>query len=223
MLNGKSAYEYRKSFGVELAKEDIVDADIIVPVPDSGNAAALGYSQHVKKNFELGLIRNHYVGRTFIEPSQKIRSLGVKLKLNPNQTSIKNKKIILIDDSLVRGTTSFKIVKMLYEAGAKEVHVRIASPEIRYPDFYGVDTPTKKELLAANKTNDEICKYIGAKTLKFLSINGLYKAMGFEKRNNTYPQLTDHYFTGDYPVKPIDDLGDNKITQLSLLSTASNN
>jgi len=149
--------------------------------------------------------------------------LGVKLKLNPNQTSIKNKKIILIDDSLVRGTTSFKIVKMLYDAGAKEIHVRIASPEIRYPDFYGVDTPTKKELLAANKTNDEICKYIGAKTLKFLSINGLYKAMGFEKRNNTYPQLTDHYFTGDYPVKPIDDLGDNKITQLSLLSTASNN
>ena len=223
LLNGKSAYEYRKSFGVELAKEDIVDADIIVPVPDSGNAAALGYSQHVKKNFELGLIRNHYVGRTFIEPSQKIRSLGVKLKLNTNQTSIKNKKIILVDDSLVRGTTSFKIVKMLYSAGAKEVHVRIASPEIKYPDFYGVDTPTKKELLAANKTNDEICKYIGAKTLKFLSINGLYKAMGFEKRNNTYPQLTDHYFTGDYPVKPIDNLGDNKITQLSLLSTASNN
>ena len=138
-------------------------------------------------------------------------------------SSIKNKKIILIDDSLVRGTTSFKIVKMLYDAGAKEVHVRIASPEIRYPDFYGVDTPTKKELLAANKTNDEICKYIGAKTLKFLSINGLYKAMGFEKRNNTYPQLTDHYFTGEYPVKPIDDLGDNKITQLSLLSTSSNN
>ena len=223
LLNGKSAYEYRKSFGVELAKEDNVDADVIVPVPDSGIAAALGYSQHVKKKFELGLIRNHYVGRTFIEPSQKIRSLGVKLKLNTNQTSIKNKKIILIDDSLVRGTTSFKIVKMLYSAGAKEVHVRIASPEIRYPDFYGVDTPTKKELLAANKTNDEICKYIDAKTLKFLSINGLYKAMGFEKRNITYPQLTDHYFTGDYPVKPIDNLGDDEVTQLSLLSTASNN
>ncbi len=188
LLDGKSAYEYRKNFGVELAKEDNIEADVVVPVPDSGNAAALGYSQHVKKNFELGLIRNHYVGRTFIEPSQKIRSLGVKLKLNPNQTSIKNKKIVLIDDSLVRGTTSFKIVKMLYGAGAKEVHVRIASPEIKYPDFYGVDTPTKKELLAANKTNDEICEYIGSKTLKFLSINGLYKAMGFEKRNNTYPQ-----------------------------------
>ena len=189
-----------------LAKEDKLEADIAVPVPDSGNAAALGYAQEKGISFDLGLIRNHYVGRTFIEPSQKIRSLGVKLKLNPNKTSIKNKKIILIDDSLVRGTTSFKIVKMLYDSGAKEVHVRIASPEIRYPDFYGVDTPTKKELLAANKTNDEICKYIGAKTLKFLSINGLYKAMGFEKRNNTYPQLTDHYFTGEYPVKPIDDV-----------------
>jgi amidophosphoribosyltransferase len=174
-------------------------------------------------NYEHGLIRNHYVGRTFIEPSQKIRSLGVKLKLNANQTTIKNKKIILIDDSLVRGTTSHKIVKMLYDAGAKEVHVKIACPEIRYPDFYGVDTPTKKELLAANKTNDEICEYIGAKSLKFLSLNGLYKAIGFDSRNDTYPQLTDHYFTGDYPVKPIDELGDNKVTQLSLLSTASNN
>jgi len=223
LLNGQSAYEYRKKFGIELAKETNVDADIIVPVPDSGNAAALGYSQYVKKNFELGLIRNHYVGRTFIEPSQKIRSLGVKLKLNANKSSIKNKKIILIDDSLVRGTTCYKIVKMLYDAGAKEVHVRIACPEIRYPDFYGVDTPTKKELLAANMTNDEICEYIGAKSLKFLSIDGMYKAMGFEKRNEIYPQLTDHYFTGDYPVKPIDELGDNKITQLSLLSTASNN
>jgi len=223
ILNGKSAYEYRKNFGIELAKETNIEADIIVPVPDSGNAAALGYAQHIRKNFELGLIRNHYVGRTFIEPSQKIRSLGVKLKLNANKTSIKNKKIILIDDSLVRGTTSHKIVKMLYDAGAKEVHVRIACPEIRYPDFYGVDTPTKKELLAANKTNDEICKYIGAKSLKFLSIEGMYRAMGFEKRNDIYPQLTDHYFTGDYPVKPIDELGDDKITQLSLLSTASNN
>jgi amidophosphoribosyltransferase len=223
LLNGKSAYEYRKKFGEELAKETSVEADIVVPVPDSGNAAALGYSQYVKKKFEFGLIRNHYVGRTFIEPSQKIRSLGVKLKLNANKSSIANKKIVLIDDSLVRGTTCYKIVKMLYDSGAKEVHVRIASPEIRFPDFYGVDTPTKKELLAANKTNEEICKYIGAKSLKFLSINGMYNAMGFKKRNEIYPQLTDHYFTGDYPVKPIDELGDNKITQLSLLSTASNN
>ena len=222
IIDNKTAYEHRKNIGIELAKENDIDADIVVPVPDSGNAAALGFAQHLKINYEHGLIRNHYVGRTFIEPSQKIRSLGVKLKLNANQSTIKNKKIILIDDSLVRGTTSYKIVKMLYDSGAKEVHVKIACPEIRYPDFYGVDTPTKKELLAANKTNDEICKYIGAKSLKFLSLNGLYRAIGFEERNETYPQLTDHYFTGDYPVKPIDDLGDSKVTQLSLLSTASN-
>jgi amidophosphoribosyltransferase len=170
LLDGKSAYEHRKNLGIELAKENKIDADIVVPVPDSGNAAALGFAQHLKINFELGLIRNHYVGRTFIEPSQKIRSLGVKLKLNANQSTIKNKRIILVDDSLVRGTTSHKIVKMLYDAGAKEVHVKIACPEIRYPDFYGVDTPTKKELLAANKTNEEICEYIGAKSLDFLSL-----------------------------------------------------
>jgi len=223
ILNERTAYEYRKNLGIELAKEDNVTGDVVVPVPDSGNAAALGYSQQSKKKFELGLIRNHYVGRTFIEPSQKIRSLGVKLKLNPNKTSIKDKRIVLVDDSLVRGTTSYKIVRMLYDAGAKEVHVRIASPEIKYPDFYGVDTPTKKELLAANKSNAQICEYIGAKSLKFLSIDGLYKAIGFDGRNKNYPQLTDHYFTGDYPVKPIDNLGDDKITQLSLLSTASNN
>ena len=223
LLDGKSAYEHRKNLGIELAKENKIDADIVVPVPDSGNAAALGFAQYLGINFELGLIRNHYVGRTFIEPSQKIRSLGVKLKLNANQSTIKDKRIILIDDSLVRGTTSHKIVKMLYDAGAKEVHVKIACPEIRYPDFYGVDTPTKKELLAANKTNEEICEYIGAKSLDFLSLEGLYRAIGFEKRNDTYPQLTDHYFTGEYPVKPIDELGDDKITQLSLLSTASNN
>ncbi len=223
ILNDKSAYEYRKNLGKELAKESNLKADIVVPVPDSGNAAALGFAQYLNINFELGLTRNHYVGRTFIEPLQKIRSLGVKLKLNANQSTIKNKKIILVDDSLVRGTTSHKIIKMLYDAGAKEVHMKIACPEIKFPDFYGVDTPTKKELLAANKTTDEICKYIGAKTLTFLSIDGLYRAIGFDKRNDTYPQLTDHYFTGDYPVKPVDELGDNKITQLSLLSSASNN
>ena len=221
LIAGKTAYEHRKNIGRELAKENDTDADIVVPVPDSGNAAAMGFAQELKMNFEHGLIRNHYVGRTFIEPSQKIRSLGVKLKLNANQTTIKDKKIILIDDSLVRGTTSYKIVKMLYDAGAKEVHVKIACPEIRFPDFYGVDTPTKKELLAANKTNDEICEYIGAKSLKFLSINGLYKALDFKKRNESYPQLTDHYFTGDYPVELVDELGDNKITQLSLLSSVS--
>ncbi len=223
MLDGKTAYEHRKNLGSELAKENDVDADIVVPVPDSGNAAALGFAQSLKVKFELGLVRNHYVGRTFIEPSQKIRSLGVKLKLNANQSTIEGKKIILVDDSLVRGTTSHKIVKMLYDAGAKEVHVRIACPEIKFPDFYGVDTPTKKELLAANKSNSEICLYIGAKSLKFLSVNGMYRAIGFNERNESYPQLTDHYFTGEYPVKPIDELGDSKITQLSLLNTASNN
>ena len=222
ILNGKTTYEFRKKFGEQLALEDNIKADLVVPVPDSGNAAALGYSQKTKINFDLGLIRNHYVGRTFIEPAQKIRSLGVKLKLNANKSSIKDKKIILIDDSLVRGTTSHKIVKMLYDAGAKEIHVRIASPEIKFPDFYGVDMPTKEELLAANKSLNQICAYIGAKSLKFLSIDGLYKAMGYEKRNNTYPQLTDHYFTGEYPVEIIDELGENKITQLSLLSTGSN-
>ena len=158
-------------------------------MPDSGNAAALGYAQEKKINFDLGLIRNHYVGRTFIEPSQKIRSLGVKLKLNANLSVIKNKKIILVDDSLVRGTTSSKIVKMLYDAGAKEIHVRIASPEIKFPDFYGVDTPTKKELLAANNSVEKICELIGAKSLKFLDIDGLYKAMGFEKGMNYIPNL----------------------------------
>ena len=223
ILNGKTAYEYRKKLGEELANEDDLNADLVVPVPDSGNAAALGYSQKKNIDFDLGLIRNHYVGRTFIEPSQKIRSLGVKLKLNSNKSVIKNKKIILVDDSIVRGTTSHKITKMLYDSGAKEVHLRIASPEIKFPDFYGVDMPTKNELLAANKTVNEMCEYINASSLKFLSLNGLYKAMGYEKRNNTYPQLTDHYFTGDYPVKIIDELGKDKITQLSLLSNASNN
>ena len=134
-----------------------------------------------------------------------------------------NKIVILVDDSLVRGTTSHKIVNMIYEAGAKEVHLRIASPEIKHPDFYGIDMPSKKELLAANMSVDEICKYVKAKSLKFLSIGGLYKAIGFDERNNQFPQLTDHYFTGDYPIKIIDELGEEKITQLSLLSAGSNN
>ena len=221
ILQGQCAYEYRKNLGTQLAKECDIDPDIVVPVPDSGVPSALGFSQATDKNFELGLIRNHYVGRTFIEPSQNIRSLGVKLKLNANKSSIKDKVIALIDDSLVRGTTCHKIIKMLYDAGAKEVHVRIACPEIKFPDFYGVDTPTKKELLAANKSNEEICKYIGAKSLKFLSLDGLYRAMGYEKRNNEKPQFSDHHFTGDYPIKPLDNLNDDKIIQLSLLSLAS--
>ena len=223
LIDGRCAYEYRKNFGKQLAKESDINADIVVPVPDSGVPAALGYSEYSKKKFELGLIRNHYVGRTFIEPSQNIRSLGVKLKLSPSKSIVKNKSIILIDDSLVRGTTCHKIVKMLYEAGAKEVHVRIACPEIKYPDFYGVDMPTKKELLAHEKNNEEICNYIKAKSIKFLSLEGLYEGLEKGKRNNTYPQFSDHYFTGDYPIKPADNLGESKITQLSLLSSKSSN
>ena len=222
-LQGKCAYEYRKDFGYELAKESDDVGDIVVPVPDSGVPAAIGYSQYKKMPFELGLIRNHYVGRTFIEPKQNIRSFGVKLKLSSNKSSIKNKSIILIDDSIVRGTTCSKIVKMLYDGGAKEVHVRIASPPIKYPDFYGIDMPSRKELLAANKNLKEMCKHIEASSLKFLSIDGLYKAIFRESRNKTYPQLTDHYFTGDYPVDLIDQLKDDKITQLSLLSGKSSN
>ncbi len=223
LIDNKCAYEYRKNLGAELAEETDIKADLVVPVPDSGVPAALGYAERSKKQFELGLIRNHYVGRTFIEPTQNIRSLGVKLKLSSTKTIIKNKSIILIDDSLVRGTTCHKIVKMLYENGAKEVHVRIACPEIIFPDFYGVDMPTKEELLANNKDNKEMCNYIKAKSLKFLSLNGLYKALINEKRNNSYPQFSDHYFTGEYPVKPQDKIKGIKIQQLSLLSGKSIN
>ena len=222
LINNKCAYEYRKDLGSELAIETDINADLVIPVPDSGVPAALGYAEQSKKKFELGLIRNHYVGRTFIEPTQNIRSLGVKLKLNATKTTVKNKSIILIDDSLVRGTTCLKIVKMLFENGAKEVHVRIACPEIKYPDFYGVDMPTKEELLAHNKTNIEMCNYINASSLKFLSLNGLYTALIKEKRNSNYPQFSDHYFTGDYPIKPLDKIQGIKIKQLSLLSGKSN-
>ena len=223
LINNKCAYEYRKSLGQELAKETDIQADLVVPVPDSGVPAALGYAEQSKKKFELGLIRNHYVGRTFIEPSQNIRSLGVKLKLSPTKTIVKNKSIILIDDSLVRGTTCHKIVNMLYDSGAKEVHVRIACPEIKYPDFYGVDMPTKEELLAHKKNNEQMCNYIKAKSLKFLSLDGLYQALIQDKRNSSYPQFSDHYFTGEYPIKPFDNLKGMKIKQLSLLSSKSTN
>ena len=222
LINGKCAYEYRKSLGQQLAQETDLNADLVIPVPDSGVPAALGYAEKSKKKFELGLIRNHYVGRTFIEPSQNIRSLGVKLKLSSTKTIVKNKSIILIDDSLVRGTTCHKIVKMLYEAGAKEVHVRIACPEIKFPDFYGVDMPTKKELLAHEKSLKEMCDYIKAKSLRFLSLNGLYLALIGSKRNSNYPQFSDHYFTGDYPIKPSDNIQGFKVKQLSLLSGKSN-
>ncbi len=222
LIGNKCAYHYRKNLGIELAKETDLKADLVVPVPDSGVPAALGYAEESKKQFELGLIRNHYVGRTFIEPTQNIRSLGVKLKLSTTKTIVENKSIILIDDSLVRGTTCHKIVKMLYESGAKEVHVRIACPEIKFPDFYGVDMPTKEELLAHNKNNEEMCEHIKAKSLKFLSLKGLYKALIGAERNSNYPQFSDHYFTGDYPIKPHDNLQGLKVKQLSLLSGKSN-
>ena len=223
VINGKCAYEYRKNLGFELAKETDLEADMVIPVPDSGVPAAIGFAEKAKKPFELGLIRNHYVGRTFIEPTQSIRSLGVKLKLSSTKSIVKNKSIILIDDSLVRGTTCHKIVKMLYESGAKEVHVRIACPEIKFPDYYGVDMPTKEELLAHEKTLKEMCDHINAKTLKFLSLNGLYKALTGSSRNSAYPQFSDHYFTGEYPIKPSDKLKGLKVKQLSLLSGKSNN
>ena len=222
IINNISVYEYRKRLGAELAKESSVKADLIIPVPDSGVPAAIGYSEEIKKNIELGIIRNHYVGRTFIEPTQQIRSFGVKLKHNTNKSLIKNKSLVLIDDSLVRGTTSVKIIKMLYDAGAKEVHLRIASPPIKYPDYYGVDTPNQNELLASKFDLGGMQRFTKAKTLQFLSIEGLYKSMGYEKRNSAYPQFTDHCFTGEYPVKPIDvnnkDFEDN---QLSFMSSKS--
>jgi len=222
IIKNTSFYEYRKKLGFQLAKETHIDSDLIIPVPDSGVPAAIGYSEEINKNMELGIIRNHYVGRTFIEPTQQIRSLGVKLKHSVNKSLIKNKSLILIDDSLVRGTTSVKIIKMLHESGAKEVHLRIASPPIKYPDYYGVDTPNKNELLASKNSIEEMRKIVNAKTLKFLSIEGLYKSMGYEKRNSSYPQFTDHCFTGDYPIKPVDsndkDFMDN---QLSFMKSKS--
>jgi amidophosphoribosyltransferase len=204
IINNVSFYEHRKRLGAELAKENHIESDLIIPVPDSGVPASIGYAEKIKKNIELGIIRNHYVGRTFIEPTQQIRSFGVKLKHNINKSIVKNKSLILIDDSLVRGTTSVKIIKMLYDAGAKEVHLKIASPPIKYPDYYGVDTPNQNELLASKLDIEGMRKFINATTLQFLSIEGLYKSMGYEKRNSSYPQFTDHCFTGEYPVKPID-------------------
>jgi len=220
IINGVSIYEYRKRFGAELAKETHTKSDLIIPVPDSGVPAAIGYAEKIKQNVELGIIRNHYVGRIFIEPTQQIRSFGVKLKHNINKPLVKNKSLILIDDSLVRGTTSVKIIKMLYEAGAKEVHLRIASPPIKYPDYYGVDTPNQNELLASKFDIEGMRKFINATTLQFLSIEGLYKSMGHEKRNSSYPQFTDHCFTGQYPVEPIDANDKDSINdQPSLMSS----
>jgi len=218
MLGGNTVYTYRKNLGIELAKEHYVDADTVVPVPDSGVPAALGYAQQSNTPFELGIIRNHYVGRTFIEPSQSIRQFGVKLKHNANVSYIKNKKIILIDDSIVRGTTAKKIIKMIYDAGAKEVHLGIACPPIKHPDFYGIDTPDYNELIASKNSIEEISKTIGSKSLFFLSLEGTYRAMGYENRNPDQPQFTDHCFTGEYPTSLIDREKGNISKQFSLLT-----
>ena len=219
VLDGKSVYDCRKSFGKVLAKEFPTNADIVVPVPDSGVPAALGFSEESKIPFELAIIRNHYVGRTFIQPTQSSRHSTVKMKHNPNKSSVEGKRIILIDDSIVRGTTSVKIVQLMRDAGAKEVHLRIACPPIMFPDFYGIDTPETEQLLAANHNLDDMCSFIGADSLGFLSLNGLYKAMGFSKgRDNENPQFTDHCFTGDYPTDLKDYNDKNLQEQLSLLS-----
>ena len=222
VLAGRSVYEVRKQMGDQLAKETPADADVVIPVPDSGVPAAIGYAQSSGIPFELGIIRNHYVGRTFIEPTQQIRALGVKLKHNANRAIIKDKRIVLIDDSIVRGTTSVKIVQMLREAGASEVHLRVASPPITHPDFYGIDTPDKRSLLAATHSLDEMREFIGVDSLAFLSIDGLYKAVCREDRDNVRPQFTDHCFTGDYPT-PLTDLDGESAhnpRQLSLLAEA---
>ena len=219
VLDGKSVYDCRKSFGKVLAKEFPTNADIVVPVPDSGVPAALGFSEESKIPFELAIIRNHYVGRTFIQPTQSSRHSTVKMKHNPNKSSVEGKRIILIDDSIVRGTTSVKIVQLMRDAGAKEVHLRIACPPIMFPDFYGIDTPETEQLLAANHNLDDMCAFIGADSLGFLSLDGLYKAMGFSKgRDDENPQFTDHCFTGDYPTDLKDYNDKNLQEQLSLLS-----
>ena len=218
-LNGLSVYECRKKFGEQLAIESPKPADVVIPVPDSGVPAAIGYAQKAGIPFELGIIRNHYVGRTFIEPQQSIRAFSVKLKHNANKILVNRKKIILIDDSLVRGTTSIKIVRMMRDAGAKEVHMRITSPPIKYPDYYGIDTPIKNDLLAANRSIKEIEEFIGVDSIAFLTIDGLYKAMGYENgRDPQNPAFTDHCFTGEYPTKLIDQDEDSGSFQLSLLS-----
>ena len=211
LCEGNNVYEARKRIGVELAKESSVPADVIVPVPDSGVPAALGYSVQSNIPFELGIIRNHYVGRTFIEPTDQVRHLGVRLKHNANIYSLKGKRVVLVDDSIVRGTTSKKIVAMVREAGAKEVHMRIASPPTTHSCFYGVDTPERDKLLAAKLTVEEMAKFIGVDSLAFLSIDGLYRAMGEARRDNEAPQYCDACFTGDYAVRLTDrELGTGK-------------
>ncbi|PPR76589.1 MAG: hypothetical protein CFH01_01898, partial [Alphaproteobacteria bacterium MarineAlpha2_Bin1] len=219
-VDGKSVYEARKKIGSVLALESHINADLVIPVPDSGVPAAIGYSKQSKIPYELGIIRNHYVGRTFIEPGDQIRHLGVKLKHNANQHLVKNKKVILVDDSIVRGTTSRKIVEMVRNAGAKEVHLRIASPPTTHSCFYGVDTPDRKELIAANNDNEKIRREINADSLSFISINGLYRAMGLDY-NEKESFYCDACFTGNYAITLTDILGGETSKQLSLLNESN--
>src|SRR5918992_4492063 len=219
VVNGRDVYEVRKSMGGELAREAPADADVVIPVPDSGVPAAIGYAQTCGIPYELGIIRNHYVGRTFIQPTQSVRELGVRMKHSANRAVVAGKRIVLIDDSLVRGTTSVKIVKMMREAGATEVHFRIASPPITHPDYYGIDTPERDKLLAANHDLVGMRKFIGADSLAFLSVHGIYRAMGEESRDPVRPQFTDHCFTGDYPTALTDQAAQRTgPRQLSLLA-----
>jgi len=204
IVNGLSIYEVRRSMGQILAQECPINADVVVPVPDSGVPAALGYAEASGIPFQLGIIRNHYVGRTFIQPSQQRRTAGVRMKLSANRSQITGKRVILVDDSIVRGTTSAKIVQMVRDAGAKEVHLLSASPPIEWPDYYGIDTPEREHLLAATHSLKQMEQKLGVDSLGFLTVGGLYKAMGEQKRNDEYPQYTDHYFTGDYPTRLLD-------------------
>ncbi len=221
IVGGRPVYDVRKKSGAELAHESPANADVIVPVPDSGVPAAIGFAQASGIPYELGIIRNHYVGRTFIEPTQHIRQLGVRLKHSANRAVVAGKRIVLVDDSIVRGTTSTKIVQMMREAGASEVHFRIASPPITHPDYYGIDTPERDKLLAATHDLESMRKFIGADSLAFLSVSGIYRAMGVEARDPVRPQFTDHCFTGEYPTNLTDQTGQQtQPRQLSLLAEA---
>ncbi|PZQ56863.1 MAG: amidophosphoribosyltransferase [Phenylobacterium zucineum] len=203
VVNGRSVYEVRKRMGRRLAQETPADVDVVVPVPDSGVPAALGYAQEAGLPFEMGIIRNHYVGRTFIQPTQGEREMGVRMKLAPNRSVLAGKKVLLVDDSIVRGTNSIRVVKMVREAGAKEVHLRSASPPIMWPDYYGIDMPDRDKLLAANHSVEEITRILGVDSMGYLSVDGLYWAMN-AVRDPSNPQFTDHYFTGDYPTRLLD-------------------
>lgn len=217
IVDGASVYNVRKAIGAELARENPVEADIVVPVPDSGVPAAIGYAQASGIPFELGIIRSHYVGRTFIQPNDGVRNLGVKMKHNANSALIRGKRIVLIDDSIVRGTTSLKIVQMMRDAGAAEVHFRVASPPTRHSCFYGVDTPERSGLLAANMDVREMSDFIHADSLAFVSIDGLYRALGEDSRDEQRPQHCDACFTGDYPTSLTDEDEAAPRDQFSLL------